>query len=178
MNAKLISLNLMGPNVAESTEFYAKLTGQNFAPTMHEKVGHGAWASAGVKLVVMEAEPDWGGVMASFRVDSLDDALALAVDSGCKVIEECIQMKLPEGLAQHYEDLTHQIGLVPREEIEPHLGNAAIVADPSGNVISLVELHPHAETHYEEGNLSTYSKRYQAHIAPRVADIIAEAGIK
>jgi hypothetical protein len=178
MNAKLIALTMSGAKVTESTSFYEKLTGQKFAPTMHDKLGHGGWASAGVKFVVMEAESNWSGVMASFRVDSLSEALQLAKDSGCTVLEASITMTLPKELEQHYADLTHEIGLVPRKEIVPRLGTAAIVKDPSGNVISLVELHAHAETHYEEGDVSEYAKRYQAHIAPRVAKIVAAAGIK
>jgi predicted enzyme related to lactoylglutathione lyase len=178
MNAKLISLSILGPAVAETTAFYEKLTGQSFAPTMHEKVGHGAWASAGVKFVVMESANNWSGVMASFRVDNLDAALKLATGSGCTVVQQGIKMDLPAGLAKEYENLTHEIGLLPRQDIASTLGTAAIVKDPSGNLISLVELHPHAETHYEEGDISAYAKRYQAHITPRVAKIVAAAKIK
>ena len=179
MNGKLVSLSMMADNnIAESSAYYEKLTGQNFATTMHEAVGYGAWASAGVKLVIMECQDEWSGVMASFRVDNLKEALKLSKESGCTILNEGMPMSLPKALEQDYEDLTHEIGLIPRDQIAPTLGVAAIVSDPSGNVVSLVELHPHAETHYEEGDLSNYAVRYQKNIVPRVNKMVAGAGIK
>lgn len=160
MSARLIIATIPAPNSPKAKDFYSALLGTEMARTPIDHPTHHAWGAAGVKLNIEAPYTDNQSTVLYFLVEDLDASVELCKTNGGLVMRE---MDLPltestqEVLLSHY----HEVWGVPPEGSTSSLGKAALMLDPNGAQIGLVELVEWAAREYRDGELTEFHRKEQ-----------------
>jgi predicted enzyme related to lactoylglutathione lyase len=153
-NAKLIMISVPSSNPAASRGFYASLLGIEFANALWEEgeAYHAPISPDGVMLSINQPHGSTSPI-AIFAVADLNGQLQNAQRLGCAVVYGPTPMPIaPSGVATYraaYQEIYGQ----PPQGNSSSLGTAAIVRDPGGASVSLVQLEEHANQTFLAGPL-------------------------
>jgi hypothetical protein len=86
--------------------------------------------------------------MAHFAVDDLQGALQQVGNLGGKVVWGPEQLSIDDAVFADYADLVKKYAA---GDPTKNVGSAAVVQDPDGGTIGLVQLEPHAHKHFGYG---------------------------
>lgn len=152
MSGRMIFCHI--PTTGEHSEatrkFYGALLGRELIRSLRDDMEeYHAPGSAGTQLSVGLKRSEHETVACYFAVDNLADAIRHLEAAGGKVVHKPmpLQMKVPVPSSRFIEESCKN-----REffgEREPSLGEAAILVDPAGNLVGLMQLHPTAEVWFQ-----------------------------
>ncbi|WP_437587670.1 VOC family protein [Sorangium sp. So ce1000] len=149
MNAKLIAINVPSPS-PETRSFYERLVGVEAAQALssvnsaHMPMPDGMW------LWLSEPQhPNDKVPVAYFAVSDVDEALRNCVAAGGRAIGEVMKLETAEDALAFYGQSLRRLGV--DEPLTPLWGRAALVRDPGGNLIGLMEVEPHSHIFYNLG---------------------------
>jgi predicted enzyme related to lactoylglutathione lyase len=150
MAAKLIACNVPTSNSPASQAFYKALLGQDFARSYSERVNshHVPLSNDGLWLWITDRQAADERITCVFAVDNLDHAMASLRNNGGFVFFGPIDTPISPKLMQTYAGTR---GGIPPAHVTPTMGRYALVRDPDGNVIGLMQLEPHAESFFKAG---------------------------
>jgi hypothetical protein len=162
MNARLILCSVPSTAQEGMAQFYATLLGD----LVHSRAEQGrssyGWACSGVRLTVNQPQHEMEKMMLHFRVDDLEDALRQLQEAGGLHVGGPYDVPVSpadlDALRSNYE----QLALGSREEVEESLGRGAVVRDPEGNQIGLLQLRPFAERFFEAGSMTRHERLQHA----------------
>ncbi|HTN85874.1 MAG TPA: hypothetical protein VL242_19375 [Sorangium sp.] len=152
MNAKLIAINVPSPS-PENRSFYESLVGVESASALssvrsaHMPLPDGTWLWLSEPQHANDKAP-----VAYFAVSDLEDARRGCLAAGGTAVGEIMTMETAEDALAFYGQSLRNLGV--DEPLTPLWGRAALVRDPSGNLLGLVEVEPHSHIFY---NLGKYS---------------------
>jgi predicted enzyme related to lactoylglutathione lyase len=159
MNARLILYSVLSTTKASTMQFYTALLGTEFGRSLWDEGDSSyAWASSGVKLTVNQAPHERGGVMPHFRVDDLDDALKQLEAAGGHQVAGPYDIPVAAADLEGFRTSYAELGLGSGAEVEPSLGSGAVVRDPDGNQVGLIQLRPFAEAFFEGGVVTRHEQ--------------------
>jgi hypothetical protein len=149
MNARLILCSVPSGARKATERFYATLLGaEPGRRPWEEGTPPYVWAGDGVKLTVSERRHEREGVMPHFRVDDLEAAVRRLAAAGGRPVAGPYELSVAAADLEALHDLRQEPGFGPREG---SLGHGALMRDPDGNLMGLVQLHPFAEPFFEGG---------------------------
>jgi len=154
MGAKLIMVSMPSDDPDAVQDFYADVLEYDFAPSLsHEPSWHANASVDGIDLLI--GQQHQGELpMAHFAVDDLSEAVARATALNGQVVWEGALEMAPEAL-DDYRKL-HQRERGPGT-VTNVAGRAAIVRDPQGGFVGLVELEEHTHEHFKVGRFAKQS---------------------
>jgi predicted enzyme related to lactoylglutathione lyase len=152
MNAKLSVVNVPTGDVNKSRVFYTALLGSEFARSLTERVQsyHQPISEDGIQLTLTNRQRADERVTCYFAVDNLKAALEEVHKHGGKVVVEPFDMPIAERALHAYQLAIGEIH--PGFRAGTNVGHAAIVIDPDGNTVGLVEFDPQMHLTYRVGN--------------------------
>lgn len=156
MKARLITCSVPSTDIGKSTKFYEGLIGVDFGRSVSDFVSYYAWASAGVKLTVNDPKWQNRSVMLQFAVEDLGAALSEVVELGGKVLVEPFDLPIHPATFDEYRRRYQVLGLGKADIVTERLGVVAIIQDPAGNNLGLMQLEPYAEAFFENGRVSRF----------------------
>lgn len=152
MNAKLSVVNVPTGNVNKSRDFYTALLGSEFARSLTEKVQsyHQPISEDGIQVTLSNRQRADEHVTCYFAVDDLKAALEEVSKHGGKVVVEPFDMPIAQRALEAYQLAIAEVH--PGLKGGTNIGNAAIVIDPDGNSVGLVQFDPQVHLAYRVGN--------------------------
>jgi len=152
MNAKLSVVNVPTGDVKKSRVFYTALLGSEFARSLTEKVHsyHQPISEDGIQVTLTNRQRADEHVTCYFAVDNLKAALEEVNKNGGKVVVEPFDMPIAERAVPAYQRAIGEIH--PGFKTGTTIGNTAIVIDPDGNTVGLIEFDPQMHLTYRVGN--------------------------
>jgi predicted enzyme related to lactoylglutathione lyase len=149
-NAKLIMVSIPAANVDGARNFYSQLLGTDFAAalTKKEDAYHAPASADGIDLQIGARHSPQETPMAHFAVDDLQAALQQVTSLGGKVVWGPEQLSIDDAVFNDYADLVKKHGAGdPTKDV----GSSAVVQDPEGGTIGLVQLAQHTYKHFGYG---------------------------
>jgi predicted enzyme related to lactoylglutathione lyase len=150
-NAKLIMITIPATNVDGSESFYSKLLGTDFAPALSttEAAYHAPISSDGVDLQIGTRHSPQETPMAHFAVDDINAAVTEVKNLGGQVVWGPTALPIAPAAKADYEALVKKHN--PGVAVTGNVGSAAVVRDPDGGTIGLVQLEEHTHKHFAFG---------------------------
>lgn len=150
--AKLIFCNVPADDLGRAQQFYGALLGTgNFARSLTNQVEayHQPISSDGIDLNLTQRFNANERTMTYWAVDDLDAMVAQLQSLGAKVVTAPQQMPVAPQALQYYIGNVQR--LAPGQAVTDSIGRTAILLDPFGNPVGLVELAQHAQQHFQYG---------------------------
>ena len=147
-----VSYPISDPDKAQ--DFYGTLMGVELARSLTEQVR--SWhslAAAGVQFVINPKQDPHERPMAHFAVADLDEAIEeLELQGGNRVADFDMPVtgRAKDLVEREFKD--HGI----REPVTNSMGRGAIVADPDGNLVAVIQLQPFGRAAFRKGQLTTH----------------------
>lgn len=156
LNAKLCMVNVPADDAGKTKDFYSALLGIEFIPAWSDEVEsyHAPVSTDGIKFSVQAPGPDQKGSACIFAVDDLEEAKKELKRLGGRVVVEKFSLPIAKSAMNHYRQAVLKVGVHP-DQITENVGTCAVVKDPSGNSLVLVELDKHAQYSFKAGPYST-----------------------
>jgi predicted enzyme related to lactoylglutathione lyase len=155
-NAKLIMISVPSSNPVASRGFYASLLGMQFAKALWDQGEsyHAPVSADGIMMAINQLHGSTSPI-AIFAVANLADQLQSAQRLGCRVVYGPEPMPIaPDQVATYRAAYQEVYGQAPGGN-SSSLGTAAIVQDPGGASVGLVQLEDHANRPFLAGPLQT-----------------------
>lgn len=150
LNASLVFVNIPSDRPNASSAFYQRLLGIDMARSLsNEESYHAPISDDGIDLNINIRHAPQEGPTAFFAVPSLNNALRTAQDAGGQVVWGPEDVRMPEEQFEGYR--TALMEMEDTEAESPSMGRAAIVMDPGGSHIGIIELARHAHRHFAVG---------------------------
>ena len=155
MNARLIFCNIPTSHQhRRSVNFYNHLFGRQLARSMSDEVqSHHAPVAAGVQLALTPRHSENEHPTLYFAVDHLDKAVAELRDLGATLVRDRIRLPIPKGAVGAMGAAGCKLNQVDMGDPPFDMAVAALVRDPDGNMIGLIQLAKFA-THWFPGGVS------------------------
>lgn len=157
LNAQLIMVNVPAKDPKASRDFYSALFGIEFAPAWSDEVEgyHAPVSSDGIKLSVQEPGQGQQGLSCIFAVNNLEEAVQEIEKMGGQATRRSFSMPIAQSAIQAYAACAVRYGVSQELATSTmnNLGRAAVVKDPAGNSMVLVELEEHAHFSFKSGPL-------------------------
>ena len=152
LNAKLIMVNVPASNPKAVSSFYSSLLGIDFVPAWSDHVTgfHAPVSADGIKLSVQEPGQGQSGVAIIFAVDDLQGAIAEVEKMGGRAVGSPFDLPISESAMTAYGNAVKTAGL-PTAAVTAKIGTAAVVKDPGGTSLVLVQLDPAAQYSFKTG---------------------------
>jgi predicted enzyme related to lactoylglutathione lyase len=172
LRSSLAFINIPSDDPAKSRAFFEKLFGIDLVPSLWSEESYHAPISAdGIDLDINVRHTPQESTTAFLAVADLDGAIQLATNSGGRVLWG------PDDLAIPKEDVqAYQAALKEMEGMEgsDSLGRAAVILEPGGSQIGLVELEEHAHQHFAFGRHQQPLTEHQTKVHQRSMKIAEE----
>jgi predicted enzyme related to lactoylglutathione lyase len=166
--AKLILLNVPSKNPESTVRFYSALMGYDgFARSLTEELEayHMPISVDGIDLSVGQRRDDQEPITAWFAVDSVRATIAQLEDLGARVVTEPFAVQFSPRMRAIYEEAIEVCAageevferpVRPRArtvsvEVTDSVGQAAIIRDPEGNLLGIIEPAEHTHAHFAWG---------------------------
>lgn len=159
MRSRLVMINVPTKGDAHTRTFYSTLLGVDFAPSLTEKKSsYHAPVGPGVQMLLNSQVKDGEPVTAYFAVDNLDESVATLVRLGGKAVGR------PAGVPLHPKAIAGVAGAASASScrkisarvvnpdplaLPPDMGKFALVRDPEGRLVGLIQLHSAAERFFK-----------------------------
>ena len=157
LKAKLCMFNVPadGGDVEKTRDFYAALLGIEFIPAWTDQVEsyHAPVSADGIKFSVQTPGTGQKSAACIFAVDDLEVAKKELKRLGGRVVVEKFSLPIAKSALSHYRETARKVGIT--EKVTKNVGNCAILKDPSGNSLVLVELENHAKYSFKTGAYNT-----------------------
>lgn len=150
--AQLITASVSVKNVDKAVPFYSTLLGVELARSLtNDLVSYHAIAASGVQFGLNQQRAN-ETVVCSFEVDDLSGMIAELQAAGGKLVAGPFPLNIaPDAL----DDLTNTYrAFGGKQQVRNALGTTAIVQDPEGNSVALVQLAPFAQEAFRRGELT------------------------
>jgi len=158
MSARLVMLNIPVTDSAKGQAFYGSLLGTTLARSLTSgPEHHHAPASAGVMLDIGAPYTNGQPVIAQFEVSDLAATVQQLQAQGAKVLQAHIDLTMTP---QYKQAISADWKALHGVDVGDSLGTAAVIMDPFGNMIGLVQLQAWAAPAFEDG---VVSKKQQQH---------------
>lgn len=172
LRSSLAFINIPSDSPAKSRAFFEQLFGIDLVPSLWSEESYHAPISAdGIDLDINVRHTPQETTTAFLAVADLDSAIQLATRSGGRVLWG------PDDLAIPKEDVhAYQTALKEMEgtEASDSLGRAAVIMEPGGSQIGLVELEEHAHQHFAFGKHQQPLTAHQTGVHQRSMQIAKE----
>ena len=162
MSSQLImcSLPVKEADMDSTKNFYETLLGLEMARTPIAQPAFPVWAARAVKLKIHKAWYDGEGPLVYYLVDNLDEMMANLRESGGQVLKSNEKIKLDKKslalMKEHHSEIWGNSG-----QVSDHLAEWAVVKDPGGNSVVIMEMSPWASQEFFDGALTTFNVREQ-----------------
>lgn len=168
MKAKLVLCNVPASkdNLPKINDFYSKLLGINLERALTDQVEshHMPISNDGIYLTVTSRFNEKESVTCFFAVADLAATIAELKQCGGKVIAE-YDLPMPERVMEDYKQFVSELN-EKKAEVTNSLGKTAIIQDPEGNAVGLIQLEKHAHVFYKVGDFAEDldEKQKKAHL--------------
>jgi predicted enzyme related to lactoylglutathione lyase len=154
--ANLIIFSTPASNVSESRRFYETLLGVDLVRNLEDRESyHTPVSEDGIDLFVGPKRHPAEQPMATFAVDDLDSTLRDLQQVGGQVVwgPQVIAMddQAEEIYARSYDTLNRSELRRGGPQASARMGRTAIVQDPDGRAIGVMELAEHLQEHFQDG---------------------------
>jgi predicted enzyme related to lactoylglutathione lyase len=149
MKAKLVACNVPTKNHRTSVNFYQTLFGLEFARSFSTEVEshHIPLTNEGQWFWISNRTATDEQISCVFAVDNLDAALAELTKAGGKIFVQPFTAPIAEQAIDFY---AANRGTV-RGNVTGNMGRLALLRDPDGNVIALLQPETHAQSIFKVG---------------------------
>jgi predicted enzyme related to lactoylglutathione lyase len=151
-NAKLVFINVPSNDLEASRRFYKALIGEDFGGVLSDRIRavQRVISPDGIALNISARHNPNEGVAAHFAVDNLEGAIQELQAAGAHVVAQ--PFDLPVSPQHAAEQFVHEWQKkAPKEQVKSTVGRGALVRDPDGNLVGLVELTYAGQVHYRAG---------------------------
>jgi predicted enzyme related to lactoylglutathione lyase len=151
VKANLIMINVPSDDVEKSRDFYAQLLGIDLARSLNDTAEgyHAPVSQDGIDINVNARQSSEETPMAYFAVPNLERVLREAEQAGGEVVWGPEKLTIAPGAVDEYKRGVKEEW--PELKASGTLGTAAVVVDPGGSQVALVQLAEHAHGHFAEG---------------------------
>lgn len=149
MPPKMILFTVPSGQPLASQSFYEQLLSLDFARSLSDsKAYHAPVSSDGIDILINEAHPG-ETPMAHFAVDDLNATLQQAQQLGATVVFGPQDLQIAAAAVGDYQQLYKKLG--GAGDATSSVGQAAIIKDPQGGLVGLVQLAEHTHEHFGYG---------------------------
>jgi predicted enzyme related to lactoylglutathione lyase len=152
MDAKLIIINMPSKDTGRARQFYAALLGRDdFARALTEEITvyQRIISSDGIDLNLTLSRWERDTVTAFFAVDDLRATLERLEAAGGQILVPPFPLPVSPRVLDEYRRAWARID--PKEEALDSIGECALVVDPDGNTVGVVQLAHMAHRHFRWG---------------------------
>jgi predicted enzyme related to lactoylglutathione lyase len=168
LRSSLAFINIPSDDPAKSRVFFEQLFGIDLVPSLWSEQSYHAPISAdGIDLDINVRHTPQESTTAFVAVPDLDGAIQLATRSGGRVLWGPDELAIPKEDAQSVPELAG-------DPSGDSLGRAAVILEPGGSQIGLVELEEHAHQHFAFGKHQQPLTAHQTQVHQRSMRIAAE----
>ncbi len=151
MPTKLIFCDFPSSNTQQALQFYGALLGipaSDFAhnPTDQGESYHYLISPDGIELMVSARRNQGQTVSCFFAVDDLDATLSQLQSAGGTVVVKPAPVQMASAALPTYKSAAHG------QQVTGNMGQFAIVRDPDGNTVGMVQLSSEAQHHFQFGH--------------------------
>lgn len=149
--AKLIMVSIPAANVDGSQQFYSQLLGADFAQALSdaEHAYHTPASTDGIDFQISSRHSPQETPMAHFAVDDINAAVNEVKSLGGDVVWGPSALPIAPEVQDDYAQAVKKYA--PGVDPTNNVGSAAVVRDPDGATIGLVQLEPHTHKHFSYG---------------------------
>jgi len=153
LKASLVLCNVPTTNSDAARRFYGRLLGVDtgeFARGLNDRVESYfiPLSEDGIDLTITQRFTDEERLTCYFAVENLDAALAELTETEAKVVAEPQQIYVgPERAKRFFQKAAERQGLTVGDSI----GRLAVLLDPDGNHVGILELEEVAQAHFKVG---------------------------
>ena len=154
LRANLSIVNVPTDNVAATRDFYSRLLGMDFARTL--EVGaesyHIPVSEDGIDLQAGPRRNPNETTSVFFAVDNLDQVLQDVNNAGGRVLWGPQNVDMTDGAFQEYQAGYRAVASRGEPDATKQMTRAAVVQEPGGTQLGLLQLAGHMEEYYQAGN--------------------------
>jgi predicted enzyme related to lactoylglutathione lyase len=154
LNKKLAFISVAAGNPDVVRSFYEKFFGISFAATLGTTLTYQAPIDEnGIDMMIGPQHDPKDSVIAYYAVDDINAAINEAKAAGGKVLWGPMGLPIAPAQQAAYKGLVEKFhpGDAKSTTDWSTLGHGALIADPVGNPVGLVQLAPHAVSHFNAG---------------------------
>lgn len=156
LSKKLAFISVAAGNPDSVRSFYEKFFGISFAAALtDEQVTYQAPIDEdGIDLMIGPKHNPQDSLVAYYAVDDLNSAISEAKAAGGSVIWGPQALPIAPAQQEGYKALVQKFhpGDAKSATDWSTVGRGALIADPAGNPVGLVQLAPHAVSHFNAGS--------------------------
>jgi predicted enzyme related to lactoylglutathione lyase len=151
--ANLVMVNFPAQNPDSLRDFYEDFLGAEMARGLHptEDSWHAPISEDGIDVTINQRHDPSEQVVCYFAVDDLDEALRDAEAKGGRILWGPEDIEMPDNLLEDYRKAWNEEYREAGVQVGRSMGNAAIVEDPEGTAVGVIELARHARGHFKDG---------------------------
>jgi len=156
LSKKLAFISVAAGNPDTVRSFYEKFFGISFAATLNAQASttyHAPIDEDGIDMMIGPQHDPKESVIAYYAVDDIHTAINEAKAAGGKVLWGPVALPIAPAQQTPYKTLVEN-SIQPtqsRRLTGGTVGQGALIADPAGNPVGLVQLAPHAVSHFNAG---------------------------
>jgi predicted enzyme related to lactoylglutathione lyase len=173
LRSSLAFINVPSDSPAKSRAFFEQLFGIELVPSLWSEESYHAPISAdGIDIDINVRHSPQEATTAYLAVADLDGAIQLATKAGGQVVWGPDDLAIPKEDVQAYQSAVKEIeGMDVNSD---RLGRAAVVLEPGGSQIGLVELEEHTHQHFAVGKHQQPLTAHQTKVHQRSMQIAKE----
>jgi predicted enzyme related to lactoylglutathione lyase len=173
LRSSLAFINIPSDNPAKSRSFFEALFGIELVPSLWSGESYHAPISAdGIDLDINVRHTPQEATTPFLAVADLDSAIQLATKAGGKVVWGPDDLAIPKEDVQAYQAALKE--MEGQDINSDSLGRAAVLVEPGGSQIGLVELEEHAHQHFAFGKHQQPLTAHQTRVHQRSMQIAKE----
>jgi predicted enzyme related to lactoylglutathione lyase len=172
LRSSLAFINIPSDDPAKSRGFFEQLFGIDLVPSLWSQESYHAPISAdGIDLDINVRHTPQETTTAFVAVADLDKAIQLATKAGGQVLWGPDDLAIPKEDVQAYQAALKEM---EGTDSSDSLGRAAVILEPGGSQIGLVELEEHAHQHFAFGKHQQPLTAHQTRVHQRSMQIAKE----
>lgn len=170
LNSALAFINIPSDNPAKSRDFYQQVFGIELVRSLTDQEGyHAPISDDGIDIDVNPRHTPQEGTTAYIAVNNLQQVLDTVTAAGGRVVWGPEEMKIPRQDIDEYRKAVKEVdGLDVNND---SLGRAAVVVDPGGSQVGLVQLAEHTHKHFAFGRFQRPLDEYREKVHERSKQI-------
>jgi predicted enzyme related to lactoylglutathione lyase len=170
LRSSLAFINIPSDEPAKSRAFFEQLFGVEMVPSLWgEESYHSPISADGIDLDINIRHTPQESTTAFLAVLDLEDALKQATGAGGRVLWGPEELPIPKGDVNSYQSALREVEGVDTDS--ESLGRAAIVLEPGGSQVGLVQLEEHAHRHFAVGKHQQPLTAYQTSVMQKSKEI-------
>ena len=170
LNSALAFINIPSDDPAKSRQFYEQLFGIDLVPSLSGEQGyHAPISDDGIDLDVNPRHSPQETTTAYVSVPNLDQALDAVRNAGGKVVWGPSDIKIAQEDLDEYKKAVKDVDGLDVDTAS--LGRSAVVVDPGGSQVGLVQLARHTHKHFAVGEFQRPLDDYRVKVHQRSKDL-------